>query len=74
MVAVGLKGKTMQRTGELRFQMTAAIGPRFRLQEGWFCRETGESEWADVPLVDESGEPIDWQTAMGGSANSKRSN
>jgi len=45
--------KTMERTSALRWVRDPLAGfpPRDKLQQGWFCRETGEVEWRDIEIV-----------------------
>lgn len=48
-------GKTWQRSDDLRVARNAShIGRPERLQQRWWCRETGESKWQDVPVVEVS--------------------
>jgi len=42
-----VSGRTWQPTSDLRW---LRVGDEKTLQQGWFCRETGEIEWRDIPV------------------------
>lgn len=47
-------GKLWERTTALRIlrpTLAGSGGWRDRLQQGWYCHETGETEWRDVDIV-----------------------
>lgn len=47
-------GYIWERTNELRIARNLSHrGREERLQQRWFCRETGDEEWRDVPTYKE---------------------
>lgn len=46
-------GETWERTSELRIvRRVGPYGPIDKLQQAWFCRQSGEINWRDVQVVD----------------------
>lgn len=53
MVVSTAVGETWERTSELRIvRRPGPYGPIDKLQQAWFCRQSGKINWRDVQVVD----------------------
>lgn len=52
-IHTSVKAETWERTTALRILrplLSGFGGSHDKLQQAWFCRETGKTEWRDVPI------------------------
>lgn len=51
-IHISVESETWERTTALRIlrPLSGFVGTHDRLQQGWFCHETGKIEWRDVQI------------------------